>query len=110
VTRLAVLRYSIRGIFGAAMLGLGRALGETMAVTMVIGNSDKISALLLSPGNTLASKMAAEYGETPPFGLHLSALVELGLILLLVTLTTNMLARLLIGAVGARQPAGTRAP
>jgi phosphate transport system permease protein len=109
VTRLAVLRYSVRGLFGAAMLGLGRALGETMAVTMVIGNSDKISTFLLAPGNTLASKMAAEYGETP-LGLHLSALFELGLMLLLVTVATNILARLLIGAMGARQPTGTGAP
>jgi phosphate transport system permease protein len=103
VTRLAVLRYSTRGIFGAAMLGLGRALGETMAVTMVIGNSDKISASLLAPGNTLASKMANEYAETPTGGFHLSALFELGLMVLLVTVLTNILARLLIGAMGARQ-------
>ena len=65
MTRLAVLRHSMRGVFGAAMLGLGRALGETMAVTMVIGNSDKISISLLAPGNTLASKIANEYAETP---------------------------------------------
>ena len=106
VTRLAVLRYSVRGVFGAAMLGLGRALGETMAVTMVIGNSDKISASLLSPGNTLASKIANEYAETLK-GLPLSALFELGLMLLLVTVATNILAHLLIGAMGARQPRGT---
>jgi len=106
VTRLAVLRYSIRGIFGAAMLGLGRALGETMAVMMVIGNSDKISASLLSPGNTLASKIGNEYAETFK-GLPLSALFELGLILLLVTVATNILANLLIGAMGGRQHRGT---
>jgi phosphate transport system permease protein len=106
VTRLAVLRYSVRGIFGAATLGLGRALGETMAVTMVIGNSDKISASLLSPGNTLASKIANEYAETLK-GISLSALFELGLMLLLVTVATNILAHLLIGAMGARQRPGT---
>src|ERR1017187_4125053 len=106
VTRLAVLRYSIRGLFGAAMLGLGRALGETMAVTMVIGNADESSWSLFSSGNTLASKMANEYAETTP-GIHLSALFELGLMLLLVTVVTNILARVLIGAMGARQPAGT---
>jgi phosphate transport system permease protein len=105
VTRLAVLRYSVRGVFGAAMLGLGRALGETMAVTMVIGNSDKITASLLSPGNTLASKIANEYAETLK-GLPLSALFELGLILLLVTVGTNILAHLLIGAMGGRRPRG----
>jgi len=102
VTRLAVLRFSIRGIFGAAMLGLGRALGETMAVTMVIGNADKISGSLFSAGNTLASKMANEYAETPS-GLHLSALFELGLMLLLVTVVTNIVARALIGAMGGRK-------
>jgi phosphate transport system permease protein len=110
VTRLAVLRYSTRGIFGAAMLGLGRALGETMAVTMVIGNADVISTSLLSPGNTLASKIANEYAETSAFsnkGINLSALFELGLMLLLVTVVTNILARLLIGAMGARQTAAT---
>lgn len=107
VTRMAVLRYSGRGIFAAAMLGLGRALGETMAVTMMIGNSDKISASLFSPGQTLASKMANEYGETTPGSIHLSALFELGLMLLLVTMVTHILARLLIGAMAARPPAGT---
>jgi len=105
VTRLAVLRYSVRGIFGAAMLGLGRALGETMAVMMVIGNSDKITASLLAPGNTLASKIANEYAETLK-GLPLSALFELGLMLLLVTVVTNILAHLLIGAMGGRRPRG----
>jgi phosphate transport system permease protein len=105
VTRLAVLRYSRRGIFGAALLGLGRALGETMAVMMVVGNSDKISASLLAPGNTLASKIGNEYGETFQ-GINLSALFELGLMLLLVTVVTNILARLWIGAVGARQHSG----
>jgi phosphate transport system permease protein len=100
VTRLAVLRYSTRGIFGAAMLGLGRALGETMAVTMVIGNSDQFSISVLRPGNTLASKIANEYAETFQ-GINLSALFELGLMLLLVTVATHILARLLIGVMGA---------
>ena len=99
VTRLAVLSFSIRGIFGAAMLGLGRALGETMAVTMVIGNADVISKTFFAPGNTLASKMANEYAETPA-GIHLSALFELALMLLLVTVVTNILARVLIVAMG----------
>jgi phosphate transport system permease protein len=99
VTRLAVLKSSKRGIFGAAMLGLGRALGETMAVTMVIGNVPAISPSLLSPGYTLASAIANEFAEATG-AMHVSALFELGLVLLLVTLLTNIAARLLIGAVG----------
>ena len=105
VTRLAVLRYSTRGIFGAAMLGLGRALGETMAVTMVIGNRPEISKLLFSYGYTLASGIANEFAETTS-DIHRSALFELGLMLLLVTVVTNVLAHILIGAVGARKHAG----
>ncbi|HEX4121373.1 MAG TPA: phosphate ABC transporter permease subunit PstC [Verrucomicrobiae bacterium] len=99
VTRLAVLKSSRRGIFGAAMLGLGRALGETMAVTMVIGNRPDISASLFAPGYTLASAIANEFAEATG-AMHLSALFELGLVLLLVTLVTNIVARLLIGAMG----------
>jgi phosphate transport system permease protein len=100
VTRLAVLRGSMRGIFGAAMLGLGRALGETMAVTMVIGNSADISASLFAPGYTLASAIANEFSEATD-DLYRSALFELGLVLLLVTIVTNILAHLLVGAVSA---------
>jgi phosphate transport system permease protein len=98
VTRLAVLRSSRRGIFGAAMLGLGRALGETMAVTMVIGNSPDISSSLFAPGYTLASAIANEFTEAAD-DLYRSALFELGLVLLLVTIVTNILAHLLVGAV-----------
>jgi phosphate transport system permease protein len=100
VTRLAVLRYSTRGIFGAAMLGLGRALGETMAVTMVIGNRPEISKSLFAPGYTLASAIANEFAEATS-DIHTSALYELGLVLLVLTIATNILAHLLIGAVGA---------
>jgi phosphate transport system permease protein len=100
VTRLAVLKGSMRGIFGAAMLGLGRALGETMAVTMVIGNSSEISASLFAPGYTLASAIANEFSEATD-DLYRSALFELGLVLLLVTIVTNVLAHLLVGAVNA---------
>jgi phosphate transport system permease protein len=100
VTRLAVLRYSTRGIFGAAMLGLGRALGETMAVTMVIGNRPEISKSLFAPGYTLASAIANEFAEATS-DIHTSALFELGLVLLGFTLVTNILAHLLIGAMGA---------
>ena len=98
VTRLAVLRSSMRGIFGAAMLGLGRALGETMAVAMVIGNSPDISKSLFAPGYTLASAIANEFTEAAD-DLYRSALFELGLVLLLVTIITNILAHLLVGAV-----------
>jgi phosphate transport system permease protein len=87
------------------MLGLGRALGETMAVTMVIGNSDQFSMSLLKPGNTLASGIANEFAETTS-EIHRSALFELGLMLLLVTVATHLLARLLIGAAGARRHPG----
>jgi len=99
VTRLAVLSSSRRGIFGAAMLGLGRALGETMAVTMVIGNRPEISASLFAPGYTLASAIANEFSEATG-DIYLSALFELGLALLLVTIIINILAHVLIGAVG----------
>jgi phosphate transport system permease protein len=99
VTRLAVLNASTRGIFGAAMLGLGRALGETMAVTMVIGNRPGFSASLFAPGSTLASTIANEFAEAAS-DLHLSALFELGLVLLLVTIVINIMARLLLGALG----------
>jgi phosphate transport system permease protein len=105
VTRLAVLRYSTRGIFGAAMLGLGRALGETMAVTMVIGNRTEISKSLFAPGDTLASAIANQFAEAS-LGLYSSALFELGLMLVLVTVVTNILAHLLIGAMGAPKHSG----
>jgi phosphate transport system permease protein len=100
-TRLAVLNASTRGIFGAAMLGLGRALGETMAVTMVVGNRPGFSASLFAPGSTLASTIANEFAEAVS-DLHLSALFELGLALLLVTIVINLLARLLLGALGRK--------
>jgi phosphate transport system permease protein len=103
VTKLAVLGYSVRGLFGAAMLGLGRALGEAMAVTLLIGNVPQITKSLFAPGYTLASGIVMEFAEANP-GMHVSALFELGLVLLLVTLTTNVLAYLLIGALGSRKP------
>lgn len=96
VTRIAVLSYAKRGLFGAVILGLGRALGETMAVTMVIGNSPQIVKSLFAPGYTLASVIANEFNETPPAGLYPSALFEIGLVLLGVTVAVNALARLLL--------------
>jgi len=96
--RMAVLPYGKSGILGAAILGLGRAVGETMAVTMVIGNAPKISLSLLSPAYTMPSVIANEFAEATS-SLHSSALMEIGLILLVVTLVINALARLLIWSV-----------
>jgi phosphate transport system permease protein len=98
-TRLAVLRYARSGLIGAVLLGLGRALGETMAVTMVIGNRAEISASLFAPGYTMASLIANEFTEATS-NLYLSALVEVGLLLFVVTVIVNALARLLVWSVG----------
>src|SRR5437016_8946945 len=95
VTRLAVLSYSRKGLFGAVILGLGRALGETMAVTMVIGNTPQIAASLFKPGYTLASVIANEFTEATT-DIYLDALFEIGLVLLAVTLLVNALAQLLL--------------
>jgi phosphate transport system permease protein len=95
VTRIAVLSYAKRGLFGAVILGLGRALGETMAVTMVIGNRPEIAASLFAPGYSLASVIANEFTEATT-DMYLSALFEIGLVLLGVTIITNILAQLLI--------------
>jgi phosphate transport system permease protein len=86
------------GIFGACVLGLGRALGETIAVTMVIGNRPEISASLFAPGYTLASVIANEFTEATT-SIYTSALIELGLILFLVSVVVNALARLMIWSV-----------
>ena len=96
--KMAILPYGKSGIMGAAILGLGRAVGETMAVTMVIGNAPKISLSLLSPAYTMPSVIANEFAETTS-KLHASALMEIGLILMVVTLIINALARLLIWSV-----------
>jgi phosphate transport system permease protein len=95
VIRIAVLSYARRGLFGAAVLGLGRALGETMAVTMVIGNRPEISASLFAPGYTLASVVANEFTEATT-DLYLSSLFELGLVLVLLTIVINALAQLML--------------
>ncbi len=89
------------GIAGAVILGLGRALGETMAVTMVIGNRPQISASLFQPSYTLASVIANEFTEATA-DIYLSSLVELGLILFLVTFVVNAIARLLVWRVTRR--------
>jgi phosphate transport system permease protein len=98
-TRMAVLNYARSGLIGAVLLGLGRALGETMAVTMVIGNRPEISASLFAPGYTMASVLANEFTEATS-DVYLSALVEIGLLLLVVTVIVNALARLLVWSVG----------
>jgi phosphate transport system permease protein len=101
--RIGVLRNSRIGIVGAIMLGLGRALGETMAVTMVIGNHPEINKSLFAPGYTLASVIANEFSEaTSP--LYLSALIEIGLALFLVTIVVNAIARLMVWAVTRGAP------
>jgi phosphate transport system permease protein len=98
----AVLPYCRSGVVGAIILGLGRALGETMAVTMVIGKSYNITAALFEPASTAASTLASEFNEAT-FSLYTSALVELALILMGITLLVNALARLLVWRV-ARSP------
>jgi phosphate transport system permease protein len=102
--RIGVLRNSRIGIVGAVMLGLGRALGETMAVTMVIGNHPDIAKSLFAPGYTLASVIANEFSEATG-DLYLSALIEIGLALFLVTIVVNAIARLLVWAVTRGAPA-----
>jgi phosphate transport system permease protein len=93
--RLAVIKTGLSGIWGAIILGLGRALGETMAVTMVIGNRVEINASLFAPGQSLASILANQYAEADN-DLHLAALTAVGLALLLLSLVINGLARLVV--------------
>jgi phosphate transport system permease protein len=106
--RIGVLRNARAGILGGIILGLGRALGETMAVTMVIGNSLDISRSLFAPGYTMASVLANEFAEATS-NMHRSVLVEIGLALFLVTIVVNTLARLLVWTVTRGQPASTHA-
>jgi phosphate transport system permease protein len=98
MVRLVVLPYARSGLFGAVLLGLGRALGETMAITMVIGNRAEISASLFAPSYTMASVIANEFAEATQ-RLHLAALAEIGLLLFVVTVLLNIVARLLVGRV-----------
>jgi len=102
VFRLAVIPYSKSGLIGAAILGLGRAVGETMAVTMLIGNSTGAAAFpssLFQPGQTMSSIMANEFAEASQTGLHISALIGIGLILFIVALGINVIAHLLVARV-----------
>jgi len=97
-----VLPHARRGIYASVFLALARALGETMAVTMVIGNAPEISKSLLAPGYSIAAAVANEFTEATE-NLHLSALVELGLVLFAITIVINGLARLLILATARGQ-------
>src|SRR3954447_12496374 len=97
VTRHVLLPQAGVSIIGAIMLGLGRALGETMAVTFVIGNANRLSSSFFDPGSTIASRIANEFNEA--VGLQLNALMALGCILFLVTFTVLVLARLLVARV-----------
>ena len=103
-----LLPYGLSGILGAVILGLGRALGETMAVTMVIGNSIEGSASLLRPGYTMASIIANEFAEAVT-QLHSQSLIEIGLVLFFMTLLLNMIARFLVWNVARRTPQEVRA-
>jgi phosphate ABC transporter permease protein PstC len=91
--RMAVLPYSRSGITGGAMLGLGRAIGETIAVVLVIGNADVIGKHLFNQGYSLAAVIANEFGEAANTGLYKSALFEAGLVLFILTLAVNIVAR-----------------
>ena len=103
MVRTGVLRNARIGIVGAVILGLGRALGETMAVTMVIGNHPDIAKSLFAPGYTLASVIANEFSEATG-DLYLSSLIEIGLALFLVTIVVNAIARGLVWAVTRGTP------
>ncbi len=102
VIRIAVLGSARRGLFGAAMLGLGRALGETMAVTMAIGNRPDISVSVFSPAYTLASVIANEFAEAIS-ALYLNSLFALGLVLIGITLLVNIIAQLILHSLAGGQ-------
>jgi len=91
----AALFYARTGIIGSIILGFGRALGETMAVTMVIGNNPQIKASLFAPQYTMAAVLANEFTEAAD-DLHVAALIEIGLVLFAITLVVNMAARAII--------------
>ncbi len=106
VIRYAVLPFARAGIIGGAILGLGRALGETIAVTLVIGNqASPIGPHLFSPGYTLSSVIVNQFGEASP-GIFFSAVLETGLILLIITLVVNVIARVMISRLGRERVGG----
>lgn len=94
VVRYVVLPYTQKGVVGGVMLGLGRALGETMAVTFVIGNSNKLSSSLFAPGTSIASTLANEFGEAAD--LHISALFGLGFLLFVITFIVLAIAKFML--------------
>src|SRR5437588_570902 len=102
--RMAVLPYSRAGISGASMLGLGRAIGETIAVTIVIGNAPNIGKQLFDQGYTLAAVIANEFGEAASTPIHRAALIAAGLVLFVLTLLVNLAARYFVvrGTYGRR--------
>jgi len=103
-----VLPYGRAGIIGAVILGLGRALGETMAVTMVIGNRHQVALSLLQPGYTIASAIANEFSEAVSQA-HLASLFYVGVVLFVITIVINALARLLVWQVARGSAAGSTA-
>ncbi|MFI5414374.1 MAG: phosphate ABC transporter permease subunit PstC [Candidatus Lutacidiplasmatales archaeon] len=108
-TRLAVLGPALSGILGAILLGLGRALGETIAVTLVVGNNNQVPTSLFSPGQTISSLIASDLNSAVAQGpLEFSALVELGLVLLLLTIAVNVVARLMIWRIRSGEAGGAR--
>jgi len=102
VIRKVILPYASSGIFAGILLALGRALGETMAVTMVIGNSNFLPQSIFSPGNTMASVIANEFTEATG-SLYLASLIELALVLFIVTMIINVLGKLIIHKMSARK-------
>ena len=101
MTWQVVLPYAVPGIIGAIILGLGRALGETMAITMVIGNRAEVATSLFAPGATMASVLANEFAEASD-DLHLAALMSIGLLLFGITILVNSVARFLVWRVSLR--------
>ncbi len=106
-TYKVVVGYAKTGILGSIFLSMARALGETMAVTMVIGNVPKVSASLFAPGYSIAAVIANEFAEASA-GLHLSALIELGLVLFFLTFILNGIARVMIVATSRRGAGASR--
>jgi phosphate transport system permease protein len=100
----AMLKYGRAGLFGAIMLGLARAAGETMAVTMVVGNNNQIKASLFAPAQTMSSLLANEFAEAEK-GMHQSALLQVALVLLVMSLAFNMIARKFVVGKGGRTAA-----
>lgn len=106
VTHKVTLQYGLQGILGAVFLGLGRAIGETMAVTFVIGNSYVISASLFDPGTTIASTLASQFSEAVSQPVFRSALLELGLILFIITFIIQVVAHVWLSKIRSKAGAG----